>query len=183
MTNEPVAYLVSQEPYSSARYIVCDKPIPIGNEKITPLYTKEQLQHRVKMTKLESDEFELLYKLFHGSTVRGVINTVEYNESKRFMNLKSRLNKMGKDLELIVLWDNYDPEKPEETIEIVPTMKWFVERNDTNDDYRFLSKNVINLDNELNYAALKKSAKQFVTKKEAEEWTNPLTEAVLLPVE
>lgn len=151
-----------------------------------PLYTKEQLQPqtRVKMTQAELDEFKLLYNLFNGSTVRGIINTVENNESKRFTNLKSRLNKTGKDLEIIILWSIYNPDEPDETIEIVPNMKWFVrskepEGEDEDEDYLFLSGS--NLD-DLDYLVFD-YAMAFDTKEEAELWLNPLTEAVQLPVE
>ncbi|WP_273751521.1 hypothetical protein [Leuconostoc mesenteroides] len=149
---------------------------------IQPLYTDEQLHPRVKMTQAEFDEFKLLYNLLRVSTVIRIINTVQNNESKRFANLKLRLNKTGKDLELIILWADYDPDNPEETIEIVPDMKWFVRSKEPEDDlldFIFLSGS--NLD-DLDYLAFD-YARAFDTKEEAELWTNPLTEAVQLPVE
>lgn len=48
---EPVVYLVSQEPLSSVRWLSDVKPIGVDDKQITPLYTAEQLQPRVKMTK------------------------------------------------------------------------------------------------------------------------------------
>ena len=36
---EPVAYLVSQEPLSSVRWLSDIKPIGVDNKQITPLYT------------------------------------------------------------------------------------------------------------------------------------------------
>lgn len=167
MTNEPVAYLVSQEPYSSVRYIVCDKPVPIGNEKITPLYTKEQLQPRVEMTKKQHNKFEN-YKVDSNSFYH-FWQSLLVDDVSLFKEISER--------DLMLAWLD------DRAIEIVPEKKWFVQRNDTKDRYRFLSKDIVTSDNEFNYSSLKYSAKQFDTKEEAEEWTNPLTEAVLLPVE
>ena len=55
--NEPVAYLVSQEPLSSVRWLSDVKPIGVDDKQITPLYTAEQLHPRVKMTKAEFEIF------------------------------------------------------------------------------------------------------------------------------
>lgn len=52
---EPVAYLVSQEPLSSVRWLSDVKPIGVDNKQITPLYTADQLHPRVKMTKEQHD--------------------------------------------------------------------------------------------------------------------------------
>ena len=79
--------------------------------------------------------------------------------------------------------DNFVPTNPEETIEIIPEMKWFVRV----DSQIPLPNENIYLDDELivypHYDSPKSSAHQFDTKEEAEKWTNPLTEAVQLPVE
>lgn len=183
---EPAAYLVSQEPLSSVRWLSDVKPIGVDDKQITPLYADSYEYPRVKMTQGEVDEFEKLadsgafttyeaLELVHGD--RGELNEYE-NLYKRLFDADFS-EAQENQLEFARAWAYCSPED----IEIVPDMKWFVERNDTSDDHRFLSKNVINLDNELNYAALKKSAKQFDTKEEAELWLNPLTEAVQLPVE
>ncbi|WP_349584769.1 hypothetical protein [Leuconostoc citreum] len=189
---EPVAWKILKK--SNWRWvIVTDDPSNYAYQEVIPLYTAEQLHPRVKMTQAEFDEFKLLYNLFHGATVIGIINTVKNNESKRFTNLKSRLNKIGKDLELVILWSVYNPEEPEETIEIVPDMKWFVrsktpEGEGEEEYYLFLSgSDLADLQYfEFDYAKsfdTKEEAKSFDTKEEAEKWTNPLTEAVQLPVE
>lgn len=150
---------------------------------IEPLYTSEQLRPRVKMTQAEFDEFKLLYNLLRVSTVIGIINTVKNNESKRFTNLKLRLNKTGKDLELIILWSDYDPDNPEETIEIVPNMKWFVRSKKTNGSYKYDYLSRMYAGTASPKYGKKDLAIYFDTKEEAELWTNPLTEAVQLPVE
>lgn len=60
---EPVAYLVSQEPLSAVRWLSDIKPIGIDDKQITPLYTSEQLQNKIELTKTE---FELLAKVCRG---------------------------------------------------------------------------------------------------------------------
>lgn len=141
-----------------------------------PLYTAEQLHPRVKMTKEQYDR--LMWEKSHTNLLACIDYFFQHDDNYKFGLSKENLRGDLTQEDIARAWLN-----PEETIEIFPDMKWFVARNDTSDDHRFLSKNVINLDNELNYAALKKSAKQFDTKEEAEKWTNPLTEAVQLPVE
>ena len=185
---EPVAYLNKYldgstditrfKPINEADVVILSSNVIVSS---TPLYTADQLHQRVKMTQAELDEFKLLYNLFNGSTVRGIINTVENNESKRFTNLKSRLNKTGKDLEIIILWSIYNPDEPEETIEIVPNMKWFVRSKKRDDEGYYLFLSGSNLD-DLEYFGFD-YAMAFDTKEQAELWLNPLTEAVQLAVE
>ncbi|WP_273946783.1 hypothetical protein [Leuconostoc mesenteroides] len=86
------------------------------------------------------------------------------------------------ELEISLINAQFDYSELKKTIEIVPDMKWFVRSKEPEDDlldFIFLSGS--NLDN-LDYLAFD-YAKAFDTKEEAELWTNPLTEAVQLPVE
>jgi len=92
--------------------------------------------------------------------------------------------------ELAQLWSDFDPDNPDETIEIIPTMKWFVvskEANKRSGNYNTIFSLDISDTNgiyrELSYDQIGRYAYQFDTKEEAEKWTNPLTEAVQLPVE
>lgn len=93
------------------------------------------------------------------------------------------------------MWARFDPDNPEETIKILPDKKWFVrsksdihvldhETGSSKYLYEYLT-DMITL--ELAYKVLDETdldmAVKFDTKEEAEEWKNPLTEAVLLPVE
>ena len=85
------------------------------------------------------------------------------------------------------IWDEYNPDNPEETIEIVPTKKWFV-RSKEKDDEGYWDWLVKYHDDELSpeYNSddnIPRQAVEFDKKEGAEIWTNPLTEAVLLPVE
>ena len=135
---EPVAYLVSQEPLSSVRWVSKDKPIGVDDKQITPLYTAEQLHPRVKMTQAE---FDLLKEINRGIRVF---------------------------------------EQLEEHIEVESNMKWFVRRilpNAGGNMLYYTDEGVLTYNNN------KEHATKFDTKEEAELWTNPLTEAVHLPVE
>lgn len=87
------------------------------------------------------------------------------------------------ELEKSLINAQFDYSELKKTIEIVPDMKWFVRSKELEDDedeyYLFLSGS--NLD-DLDYLVFD-YARAFYTKEEAELWTNPLTEAVQLPVE
>ena len=88
------------------------------------------------------------------------------------------------ELETSLINAQFDYSELKKTIEIIPDMKWFVRSNepegeDEDEDYIFLSGS--NLD-DLDYLVFD-YARAFDTKEEAEKWTNPLTEAVQLPVE
>ncbi|WP_273947616.1 hypothetical protein [Leuconostoc mesenteroides] len=69
------------------------------------------------------------------------------------------------------------------TAEQLHPMKWFVrsKRASSFGNYIYLKK--IESDDKVTAFNLKSVAEQFDTKEEAEKWTNPLTEAVQLPVE
>ena len=157
-----------------------------GSKLLVPLYTKEQLQPCVKMTRAEFDEFNILKK--HHST-EDLISILRVVNGGKYINLQSRLVcSIENQVEFANLWQSCLYERPEETIEVLPDNKWFVRSKEPgeNDYYSFLQ-NTVQL--ELNWCYGKdkdkplKIAKHFDTKEEAEEWKNPLTESVLLPVE
>lgn len=187
---EPVAYLVSQEPLSSVRWLSDVKPIGVDDKQITPLYTAEQLHPRVKMTQAEFDEFKKLLSVGI-STIYEALDVIDSDrgEINEFEQLYNRLFTNGvneqvkQQNEFAKLWDSLLTYSPEETIEIVPDMKWFVRSKEPEEDedeyYLFLSG--YNLD-DLDYLVFD-YARAFDTKGEAEKWTNPLTEAVQLEVE
>lgn len=179
---KPVAWLVSQEPLSSVQYVTDEKPLGLDDKRVFPLYTKEQLQSRVKMTQAEFDEFQKLveqeYDLYSAIFEIGDTNLCPNLYDRLFGSVDNK----SKQNEFAVLWANFEEFEPQKTIEIIPEKKWFVQRKNMKVRYRFLSKDIVTLEDEFNYSALKQYAKQFDTKEEAEEWTNPLTEAALLPV-
>lgn len=180
---EPVAWKILRK--NNWKWeIITDNPNNYFCQEAIPLYTKQQIQPKVQMTQAEFDEFEQIFRVEDYASL--AIATIERVDIT-FNNLKSRIfsgsvdNRVKNENELNVLWANYNPDNPEETIEIVPNMKWFVriKKRDDEGDYLFLSGS--NLD-DLEYFGFD-YAMAFDTKEEAELWTNPLTETVQLPVE
>ncbi|CUR63904.1 hypothetical protein [Leuconostoc gasicomitatum] len=176
---KPVAYIWQT---GSGEYLGVSRNISTSVN--IPLYTKQQLQPRVKMTQAEFDEFKEIYR--QCSSVYVAIDRIfKRHKAFPFLNKKVALPGClddGLSNQFAKAFLNFDPERPDETIEITPDKKWFVRLIPTiptgDDD--------IYLDNELivspDYHSPKKAAAKFDTKEQAEEWTNPLTEAVLLPV-
>lgn len=183
---EPVAYL--QLDIHGKEMVHIEKDM--NGYETKPLYTAEQLHPRVKMTQAEFDEWKELYEDRHATTIYDFIIYV-LNRSDSYPDMTNKLmcgsgavkaKSQAKIADLIV---NYNPDDPEETIEIVPNMKWFVRskepRGEDEDEY-YLFLSGYNL-YDLEYFPFNVNAKQFDTKEEAERWENPLTEAVLLPIE
>lgn len=167
-------------------------------DKNIPLYTKEQLQPRVKMTKDEFEEWkELYYRVVELSlTACKMLNEISdnaHNSVGKYTKLAKRvyqdndfMSVSKKQAELAGLFVNYNTNEPEETIEIVPEKKWFV-RSEDKDKSGVVSYSFLMVDEDMKYGwypfVPKYEATQFDTKEQAEEWTNPLTKAVPLPVE
>lgn len=158
-----------------------------------PLYTAEQLHPRVKMTQAEFDEFKKLLSVGI-STIYEAFDVIDSDrgEMDEFEQLYNRLFTNGvnaqsqSQIEFSKLWDSLSTSSPEETIEIVPDMKWFVRSKESDiNGYGWLSiidkyqTPVYQYNNDKPLS----SFVSFDTKEEAEKWTNPLTEAVQLPVE
>lgn len=176
---EPVAYIRKT---SGGTYI---SQTPIGDnygsktDKTLPLYTKEQLQPRVKMTQKQYDR--LMWDKSHTNLLACIDYFFEHDDNYKLglpsENLRGNLTQE----DIARAWLN-----PEETIEIVPDMKWFVrsKKSDINghgwlsiiDKYQTP---VYQYNNDKPLS----SFVSFDTKEEAELWTNPLTEAVQLPVD
>lgn len=159
-----------------------------------PLYTKEQLRPRVKMTQAEFDEFKDLYD--HGNAIN-IYDFIIYvlNRICLYPKITNKLMdglgavKAKKQAEIANLIVNYNPEHPEETIEIITEKKWFVrsKKPDSDGDWQFL--NGIDEPNDWGYSHNEEDtnnprniAYPFDTKERAEEWKNPITEVVLLPI-
>ena len=156
---------------------------------------------RVKMTQAEFDEWkELYYRIIELSfTTYKMLNEIldsTHNSSGKYIELAKRVYQENdfmsvskKQAELANLFINYSPDNPEETIDIVPDMKWFVRSKEKHDGVYIIlaNTNPIFVDDLYGVAEddeeIAFKAPQFDTKDEAELWTNPLTEAVQLPVE
>ncbi|MCT4390581.1 hypothetical protein [Leuconostoc falkenbergense] len=86
------------------------------------------------------------------------------------------------ELEMWLINAQFDYSELKKTIEIVPNMKWFVRSKEKeHGNYWILAES--RFSDMPRYTVYKSYAMTFDTKEEAEQWTNPLTEAVQLPVE
>jgi len=183
---EPVAYWHIPQ-IENEEIFVSFNPSKTSNFEDIPLYTAEDLHPRVKMTLAEFYEWKELYEDRHATTIYDFIIYV-LNRSDSYPDMTNKLmcgsgavkaKSQAKIADLIV---NYNPDNPEETIEIVPNMKWFVVVTNpiVHAGWTYLSVDGIK---RISYDAPKSEAKKFDTKEKAEEWLNPLTKAVKLPVE
>lgn len=107
------------------------------------------------------------------------MNEIDSHLSPRVKMTQANFDELEKSLINV----QFDYSELKKTIEIVPDMKWFVRSKQlqNNGFYSYLEVGdyVTPTYDELRL----KFATQFATKEEAEKWTNPLTEAVQLPVE
>ncbi|WP_273705086.1 hypothetical protein [Leuconostoc mesenteroides] len=168
---EPVAYL--NKYLDNSTNITRYKP---ENQRLLssePLYTADQLHKRVKMTQAEFETIKII-KQKNNLLSDALNSTAFFGDEKQ---------QSEQQIEFANLFINLDLDNPEETIEIVPDMKWFVrsKRASNFGNYIYLKK--IESDDKVTAFNLKSVAEQFDTQEEAEKWTNPLTEAVQLPVE
>lgn len=185
---KPVAYMLSD--FVENDFVSLTLPDHPNNPR--ELYFKEQLQPRVKMTKREADEFKKLHRT-HKHLIPIHFLQFLIDHGNNYPSLNSRyFNGREDQLALLTLWLRFDPKHPEETIEIVPEKKWFVRSKEqyqpdmdqgiSESGYLYLTQGDIYSIEYYETTTFKYDAKQFDTKEQAEEWTNPLTEAVLLPV-
>ena len=169
---EPVAYVKIKD---GKVYSMLRTATP--NDEYTPLYTAEQLHPRVKMTRNQLSSLIEWKKSLDTDDIVYMLDQV-FN----FGNIPDSLDKDYLIPILVDIWKKFDEENPEETIEIVPDMKWFVRSKEKElSHYQFLAES--RESNMPIYTIFKSYAMTFDTKEEAEKWTNPLTEAVQLPVE
>ncbi|WP_273728975.1 hypothetical protein [Leuconostoc mesenteroides] len=195
---EPVAYLAKSRKSGAVNATV--NQWSYHDFENIPLYTKEQLQPKVQMKQAEFNEFNKLL-LSSAVTIYEVIDTIYKDNGKmnEFLHLYQRLfNRNDKlelenQLEFSKLWANFNIDNQEEMIEIVPDMKWFVRSKEeyhpdmdqgiSESGYLYLTQGNIYSIEYYETTTFKDEAQQFETQAEAERWTNPLTEAVQLPVE
>ncbi|RDF88659.1 hypothetical protein DQM10_06885 [Leuconostoc mesenteroides subsp. mesenteroides] len=151
-----------------------------GGQLGIPLYTAEQLHQRVKMTKKQYDR--LMWDKQNTDLSTCISYFLEHDGVNKFGLSSENLRGDLTQEDIARAWLN-----PDETIEIVPTKKWFVrsKKRDYDGDYAFLA-GIINTNDWIyreQYDDVIGMLYPFDTKEEAEKWTNPLTEAVQLPVE
>lgn len=182
---EPVAYgVIADGILVGIRFL--RKYDPDKDYDLTPLYTAEQLQPRVKMTQKQYDR--LMWEKSHTSLLACIDYFFEHDDNYKFGLSSENFRGDLTQEDIAQAWLN-----PEETIEIVPDMKWFVRSKEqyqpdmdqgiSESGYLYLTQGNIYSIEYYETTSFKDDAQQFDTKEEAEKWTNPLTEAVQLPVE
>ena len=183
---EPVAYMWKTERGTIIGFTPNDNSHSGGQLGI-PLYTAEQLHPRVKMTQAEFDEWKDLYNrsvmFSEASEITDLDNSYNYENIRKKIWVGNRENNIENEAIFARLYADFDPDNPEETIEIVPDMKWFVRSKKTNGSYQYDYLSRFYAGTSSPKYGVKNLAIQFDTKEEAEKWTNPLTEAMQLPVE
>ncbi|MBZ1540168.1 hypothetical protein J6K67_02235 [Leuconostoc mesenteroides] len=181
---EPVAYL--NKYLDNSTNITRYKP---ENQRLlssNPLYTAEQLHPRVKMTQAEFDEFNSIPE---SASVYGAMVALYSSNIIKHVKLINRFSGNDGQINFANLWFDYriNNKSQDETIEIVPTMKWFVRSKKVvgeNNYYAWLFDNdYLDVPQCMISDVIPSLAMRFDTKEEAEKWNNPLTEAVQLPVE
>ena len=143
-----------------------------------PLYTSEQLHPRVKMTKKQYDR--LMWDKINTDLSTCISYFLEHDGVNKFGLSSENLRGDLTQEDIARAWLN-----PEETIEIVPEMKWFVrsKKQTSNGKYLYLENTISHHLVPEYHQVYMPYAQQFDTKEDAEKWVNPLTEAVQLPVE
>ena len=191
---KPVAYMLSD--FVDNDFTSLELPKNPNNPR--GLYFKEQLCPRVKMTQAEFDEWNKLVEEVADlyTAVTEICDISPYpNLYCRFFDLQNEdTDKTRKtQVEFAILWGIFDEFNPDETIEIVPTKKWFVRSKKqyqpdmsqgiSESGYLYLTQGDIYSVEYHEMASFKDEATQFNTEDEAKLWTTPDTEAVQLPVE
>lgn len=191
--SKPVAWIAKD--IDDDKYIVYDYK-PLYFDIVEPLYKLEELHPRVKMTKKQYKEWLTAINSIYPVDLYELFNLI-FNPTKHrgeYMGLRDIFSFNEGQKKLSKLWTDYDPNNPEETIEIIPDMNWFVRSKEKYEadivqglpesGYLYLTDGCD--DYGISYCKMttfKDDANQFDTKAEAEKWTNPYTEVVVLPVE
>lgn len=182
---EPVAYLNNYKDKSTniTRFKPIDNTALVSSNK---LYTEDQLHPRVKMTKKQYDR--LMYDKLRTNLSTCLGYFIDHDGNNKFGLLSENLMGDLTQEDIARAWLN-----PEETIEIIPTMKWFVRSKEeyqpdmdqgiSESGYLYLTQGDTYSVEYHEMTSFKDEATQFSTEAEAKLWTTPDTEAVQLPVE
>jgi len=188
---EPVAYWHIPQLENEEVFVDFNQSENSNFEDI-PLYTAEDLHPRVKMTQKQYKEWQSVIRSIHPVNLYELFNLI-FNASEHqgeYAGMRDIFSFDEGQKKLAQLWSDFDPDNPEETIDIIPNMKWFVrsKKRDDEGDFQFISG--IETPDDWGYSKNhngvndpRACAYAFDTKEEAEKWENPLTEAVLLPLE
>lgn len=163
------------------------------NEWVVKELVEKEPEQKFVMDEDQYKELMKLNKIYPRFNVYGALSTVledvGYLKLRKIVKTASNISQAR----FALLWTQLEETDPDELIEIVPTMKWFVRSKEqyqpdmdfgiSERGYLYLTPAIIY---SIEYYEMNESkvvAKQFDTKEEAELWTNPLTEAVQLSVE
>ena len=191
---EPVAYMYEDHVFKTEKEAVLFKKEfdrykhdNMLKHVILPLFTADEISDiykqnkRVKMTKKQYDR--LMWDKENTDLSTCLEYFIKNDGNNDFGSPSEKLLGNLTQEDIAIAWLN-----PEETIEIVPVpdKKWFVRSKNTTKSkiYEWLDEyedDLIPL--YTRGRKVPKTAVKFDTKEEAELWTNPLTEAVQLPVE
>lgn len=151
-----------------------------------PLYTADQLRPRIKMTQKQYDR--LMWDKINTDLSTCISYFLEHDGVNEFGLSSENLRGSLTQEDIARAWIN-----PYETIEIVPTMKWFVRSKEkyqpdmdqgiSESGYLYLTQGDVYSVEYHEVTTFKDEATQFDTEDEAKLWTMPDTEAVQLPVE
>ena len=189
---EPVAYWHIPQ-IENEEIFVSFNPSKTSNFEDIPLYTAEDLHPRVKMTKSEFDEWKDLYN--RSVMFSEAIEITDLDYSHNYDNISKKIwvgnreNNIENEAIFAKLYADFDSDNPDETIEIVPNMKWFVAAKEPSFNGKYSAIKILDIEDVhgiysmYDYDKIPSYAHPFDTKEEAELWENPLTEAVQLPVE
>ncbi|MBZ5995367.1 hypothetical protein KII97_02445 [Leuconostoc gelidum subsp. gasicomitatum] len=90
-----------------------------------PLYTRDQLMPKVKFDKEDMEHWDNLYHDFSGKKFRLILENLE--KEWYYSDFYKRFTWSAETVAVLAnLFSEYDPEHPEETIEIIKDKKWFV---------------------------------------------------------
>jgi len=174
MNNEPEAYYKDFSD-GTRLFFKSDELYDIDNSDnlIKPLYTADKLQPRVKMTKKQYD------RLMWDKQNTDLLNCLGYFLNGDYHHFGLPSEDLRGDLtpeDIARAWLN-----PEETVDIVPEKKWFVRSKSSDEKYGYWY--LHKTEHFFFHEYIKEISTEFDTKEEAEQWKNPLTEVVQLPVE
>ncbi|MGO3604924.1 MAG: hypothetical protein ACTIOK_15990 [Enterococcus malodoratus] len=178
---EPVAYIYEDHVFKTEKEAVLFKKEfdrykhdNMLKHVILPLFTADEISDiykqnkRVKMTKRQHEQFEN-YKV-NKNNFYHFWQSLLVDDVSLFKEISER--------DLMLAWLD------DRTIKIVPDMKWFVRNKQKGKDDVI---DYLMIDDDVWFGwhpfVTRDEATAFDTQEEAELWTNPLTEAVQLPVE
>ena len=146
---EPVAYWHIPQ-IENEEIFVSFNPSKTSNFEDIPLYTAEDLHPRVKMTKSEFDEWKDLYN--RSVMFSEAIEITDLDYSHNYDNISKKIwvgnreNNIENEAIFAKLYADFDSDNPDETIEIVPNMKWFVAAKEPSFNGKYSARKILDIE-------------------------------------